>query len=148
MGRHDDYGKRLFSQLLGGRWSASSDYRRVDEGGVRADLDGVIWSSDSDSVCCAVEIEAKIYKQIRGAIVDLAIHTAPKKLLVILNNAQPQLGSEDKTLTHCNYVWKQIGKGHGTFRAVCLLGTGYNPELEEDLARLSAALADLQISVG
>lgn len=91
--KHDDYGKKLFAELLGKRWDSRASERWLDEGGVWADLDGVIWSTDYLTIECAVEIEAKVYKQIRGTIVDLALHPAPKKLLGVIR-AQSQLGPE------------------------------------------------------
>ena len=100
MGKHDEYGKRLFSSILGRRWVEYGEIRSVQMGGVRADLDGVILSEDLARVECAVEIEAKIYKQIRGALVDLASHSAPRKLFVVIP-AQYQLGTAEKTRAHC-----------------------------------------------
>jgi len=114
MGNHDDYGKGLMANLLGARWS-SYDYRHsIDEAGGIAYLDGVITAPDGQKIECAVEIEARVYKQIHGAIVDLALHPAPKKLLIVIK-AQ-SLGSENKIKKHCEYVWQQIaGNVHGLF---------------------------------
>ncbi|HEV2175735.1 MAG TPA: hypothetical protein VGW33_00800 [Terriglobia bacterium] len=113
MASHDKYGKELMHQLLGDRWSSYDSQRSIAEAGVRADLDDVIIALDSQQVECAVEIEARVYKQIRGAIVDLALHSAPKKLLVVIK-AQPQLGDTPKVIKHCTYVWQQVaGTGHG-----------------------------------
>ena len=100
MGIHDGYGKAVMSRLLGTRWS-SDDYRRsIAEAGVRADLDGVITAKNSPAVECAVEIEARVYKQIRGSIVDLALHPAPRKLLLVIR-AKPQLGSASEVEKQC-----------------------------------------------
>nr|BEL01512.1 hypothetical protein DMOBY_13650 [Dehalococcoides mccartyi] len=132
MGKHDDYGKILFQELFGDkRWSASSPERIIDESGVQAYLDGIIYSKDG-SVEYAVEIEARVYKQIRGAIVDLALHKAPKKLLVIMR-AQSQLGTEEKIIEHCSFVWRELaGQDRGVFQVICLSGTGNAPAFEED----------------
>ncbi len=146
MGIHDDYGKDLFHELLGDRWSPDDFRRSVEQAGVRADLDGVIKAKDGRSVECAVEIDARVYKQIRGAMVDLALHPAPKKLLVIIK-AQAQLGSTSKIIKHWSYVWKEIaGTGRGRFALAVLEGTGADPLPEVDLALLQKALAALEIS--
>jgi hypothetical protein len=142
--KHDKYGKELLKQLLGGRWDSNTSQRSVDECGVRADLDGVIWSQKGEGVECAVEIEARVYKQIRGAMVDLALHNAPKKLMIIIL-AQPQLGTDKKTKRHLQYVWQSIAKDRGDFRVVCLKGTGEFPRYEEDKNILSSVLCDLQL---
>jgi len=145
MGTHEDYGRNLMSEVLGDRWSSYDSRRSVDEAGVRADLDGVIVGPDGQSVECAVEIEARVYKQIRGAIVDLALHPAPKKLLVVIK-AQPQLGSSAKVVKHCGYIWQQIaGTTHGLFAIAVLERTGDKPLPEVDRQRLAAALNALAI---
>ncbi len=109
---HDAYGKKLFESLLGRQWCSSLEPSRcIEMNGVRADLDGVIRGEDLHSIECAVEIEARTYKQIRGGIVDLAWHPAPKKLLVVMR-AQPQLGSEERVIRHCSYVWDRLSAGN------------------------------------
>lgn len=140
MGSHDDYGKSLMRKLLANRWNSYDSRRSVDEAGVRADLDGIITTSDGRHIECAVEIEARVYKQIRGAMVDLALHPAPKKFLVVIK-AQPQLGNTAKITRHCNYIWQQIsGADRGQFAMVVLEGTGDNPMPDVDLALLRGAL--------
>lgn len=130
LGKYEDYGKGLFWQLLKDQWDPQASERSVDEAGVRADLDGAIRAQGAKDVVCAVEIEARIYKQIRGAIVDLALHSAPAKLLVVIP-AQYQLRGREVTLRHVQYVWQQIaGEGHGRFHAVFLDGTGTEPDYE------------------
>ncbi len=146
MGQHDNYGKRLFRNLLGERWDDSSPERSVDEAGVRADLDGVIRSETTKAIQCAVEIEAKIYKQIRGAILDLALHFAPKKLLVIIL-AQSQLGTNrERIQKHFQYVWEQgVGCGHGQFELVCFEGNGDNPMDDKDMEIIALTLKKMNI---
>ncbi len=145
MGAHDDYGKGLMSKLLGNRWSSYDFRRSVDEAGVRADLDGVITAPESCQVECAVEIEARVYKQIRGAIVDLTLHPAPKKLFVVIK-AQPQLGDTQEIAKHFNYVWHQIaGTSRGQFTMTVLEGTGGDPLQEVDLELLKGSLQELGI---
>ena len=138
--QHDCYGKRLLKELLGEQWDPDASERSIYEGGVRADLDGLIWSKNGATVECAVEIEARVYKQIRGAIVDLALHGAPRKLLIIMR-AQPQLGTEERIKEHCTYIWGELaGKHRGEFQVVCLRGTGDKPAYEEDQRLLAETL--------
>lgn len=145
MGKHDDYGKELLTHLLGARWDSYTPKRSLFEGGVRADLDGVIWSRDGAEVECAVEIEARVYKQIRGAIVDLALHNAPKKLLVVLP-AQPQLGTREQIERHCQYIWEEIADARrGRFLVICLKGTGDNPAYQRDRETLADALGAMGV---
>jgi hypothetical protein len=143
---HDEYGKQLFADILGTRWRTRLDSERsVEMGGVRADLDGVIRSTDGSKVECSVEIEARVYKQIRGAIVDLAWHHAPKKLLVIIP-AQPQLGNEERIRRHCTYVWTRLTRSEEQpFRLAVLVGTGTNPRPSIDRDLLVAALRELDL---
>jgi len=141
---HDEYGKRLLASILGKRWvTHMADERSLDMGGVQADLDGIILSQDLSRVECAVEIEAKTYKQIRGAILDLAWHSAPRKMLVVIL-AQPQLGNDRKARAHCTFVWQKLtGGANAPFELVILRGTGAYPMGEIDRALLTDALKRL-----
>ena len=125
---HDKYGKELLASVLGERWVTwLEDARFVDMAGVRAGLDGIIRSSDRSKVECAVEVEAKNYKQIRGSILDLAWHPAPKKLLVVIR-AQKELKDENQVRRHCGYVWEKLASNRcGNFKLVVLKGTGAQP---------------------
>lgn len=143
---HDEYGKGLFRPLLGDRWSSLDFARSVQEEGVRADLDGIIRRADDKSVECTVEIEARVYKQIRGAMVDLSLHPAPQKLLVVIK-AQPQLGDTPRIMRHCTYIWQQVaGTNRGEFEMAVLEGTGLNPNTEFDLKLLKDTLQKLGIA--
>lgn len=141
---HDEYGKRLLSLILGKRWmSRLDDDRSMEMAGVRADLDGFILSEDLSRVECAVEIEARTYKQIRGGMLDLAWHPAPRKMLVIIL-AQPQLGNDKKARAHCMFVWEKLTKGQNMpFELVVLRGTGAYRMDEADRLLLTDALKRL-----
>ena len=143
---HDEYGKRLFASILGKRWvTRLDDDRSVEMAGVRADLDGIILSEDLARVECAVEIEAKTYKQMRGAILDLAWHPAPRKMFVVIL-AQPQLGNDLKARSHCTFVWQKLTDGENTpFELVVLRGTGAYPMEENDRSLLVDALKRLDL---
>ncbi len=141
---HAEYAKRILTELLGKRFCTWFEATRCyDLGGVKADLDGLIRSEDLSTVQCAVEVEARNYKQIRGAIVDLAWHPAPKKLLVVLK-AQPQLKSTEQVRAHCTYVWnKLVGMQKTPFGLAVLEGTGADPQPQTDRALLTQTLKAL-----
>jgi hypothetical protein len=140
---HDEYGKRLFASILLRRWDDWSHERWVEMAGVRAVLDGVVRSEDLTRVECAVEIEAKIYKQIRGALLDLAWHPAPRKMLVVIL-AQSQLGNASKARNHLEFCWQKLTQGSDApFVLVILEGTGLMPADETDRLLLTRALRSL-----
>jgi hypothetical protein len=145
---HGEYVKHMLAELLGDRFCTwFEELRSYDMGGVKADLDGLVRSADRSEVQCAVEIEAKGFKQIRGAILDLAWHTAPKKLLIVVK-AQPQLKSKntEQVRAHCNYVWGKLLEGKANiFGLVVLEGTGSEPMERVDRNLLESALRELQL---
>jgi len=143
---HDEYGKELLRSILGARWITRFDDRGcIEMEGGRADLDGIILSEDLSRVECAVEIEARVYKQIRGAIFDLAQHPAPRKLFVVIL-AQPQLGNAGKARRHCSFVWERLTHADRVpFALVVLQGSGENPLTEADRVLLMESLRQLEL---
>ena len=83
-------------------------------------------------------------KQIRGAIVDLLLHPAPKKLLVVV------LAHQTKKLNveqHCTYVWSRLAPGRERdLRKVLLIGAPATPS-EGDSVEIRRALTDLGVAV-
>ena len=143
---HAEYVKRMLSEILGRRWCTWFESQRsYDMGGVKADLDGIIRSDDQSTVECAVEVEARNYKQIRGAILDLAWHPAPKKLLIVVK-AQPQLKSTEQAYRHCSYVWnKLVGGQANSFALAVLEGSGSEPLPDIDRQCIEKALRQLEL---
>jgi hypothetical protein len=75
----DQYGKALLRRAVGEEFKSSGPTVQVDFGaGSPGRIDGTIASE------VAAEIESRVSKQIRGAIMDLILHPYPKKLLVLL----------------------------------------------------------------
>src|SRR2546425_160778 len=75
---HDAYGKRVLRAAFGARFSDTVTVD-IDYGcGRPARIDGTI---DND---IAVEVESRVSKQVRGAVVDLLCHPYPRKLLLLL----------------------------------------------------------------
>ena len=110
----DTYYKSLLSEILGNRWRCQFDFhahRKVQIGPICADLDGVI-VDERGSVICAVEIESRNAKQIRGSMLDLALHSAPKKLLLIDPSNIKRGKSMDERVRDCQLhfdeVWRRL----------------------------------------
>jgi hypothetical protein len=143
---HDRYGKTLLANILGKRWVSKFDQRKsIDLGGVRADLDGIILSENLSEVECAVEIEATVYTQARSALLNLAIHPAPKKLLIVIL-AHSQMGSKEKATGHFQYVWEKLSPiGNDPFGLVVLQGTGAGPMIEVDRNLIEGSLLNLKV---
>jgi hypothetical protein len=143
---HDRYGKQLLGSVLGKRWVAKLDERKsIDLDGVRADLDGIILSENLSDVECAVEIEATVYTQARSALLNLALHSAPKKLFVFIL-AQPQMGTSEKATRHFHYVWGKLAPiCKAPFKLVVLRGTGAVPMTDVDRALIQDALSQLRV---
>ena len=93
---HDNYGKTLVREIAAGRFISKGKSVRVNYGGnVSATIDGVIEN------CCAIEIESRTTKQVRGALLDLIEHPLPKKLLILI---PAYMYNPENTVKHCLYI--------------------------------------------
>lgn len=78
MATHDEYGKRVLREATQGLAINYGGSVEVDYGaGLPARIDATIGD-------IAVEIESRVSKQVRGAVLDLMCHSLPRKLLVLL----------------------------------------------------------------
>ncbi|HEY2932086.1 MAG TPA: hypothetical protein VGK99_10085 [Acidobacteriota bacterium] len=135
------YLKTLLRNILGDRWDDYTERRRVDLAGTNALLDGVILDRDREAVEVAVGIEARSERQIRGALVDLFLHTAPKKLLIVV----PKECNIPRVDYHCTYVWKRLNDtGKDNFRVVLISGDVSKPD-SSDLDALWRGLSELKV---
>jgi hypothetical protein len=128
---HDQYGKALLKAAFPLGFVGSGPSVRVNYGhGGHARIDGVL---NGD---IAVEIESRASKQVRGALVDLLIHTASRKLLVLL---PVHMANIQTTAQQCRYV---LGKylDQKEFLVIILTGTGAKPQLSGDIATVTKAL--------
>jgi hypothetical protein len=130
---HDRYGKRVLSKAVGDDWIASGETLLVDFGaGPVGRLDGIVRSR------IAVKIESREPKQVRGAVLDLVFHTAPKKLLVLIPAYnEPRTMKPQSQLIMSEFLNKR------RFRIVALLGRGGRPRLALDVQRVRRALREL-----
>lgn len=133
MGIHDSYGKTLLAKAFGERYDRhlASSYSFGDGAG-EARLDGTI---DGD---IAVEIESRTDKQVRGALIDLALHPFKRKLLVIV---PAHMHSVEQTRRQCTEILDRLGVIH---EVVALMGTGSSPRHDEDIKALQTAVAALR----
>lgn len=143
---HDAYRKELLKRVLGERFDPWAPERNLTFGGVEIRLDGVIrQSGDSKKVMCAVEIEARNEQQVRGAILNLALHDAPNSLLVLM---APNLGnSKQVAVEHFQAVWAKITRGlRGSLDIACLSRDGSSPAWKDDEKLLTRGLSRIGIN--
>jgi hypothetical protein len=130
--RHDEYGKRALctaapQAVIYGPTVA------VDYGaGQVARIDGTVGD-------IAVEIESRVAKQVRGAVLDLICHPLPKKLLVLL---PVHMTNAEITAEQCRNALARFCPAR-SFQVVVLEGTGSHPRLAEDSAMIGSALKRL-----
>ena len=134
MGLHDEYGKQVMQQAAGSSFSDWGFSVEVDyKAGRPARIDGTV-----DSLV-AVEVESRVSKQVRGALLDLICHRHPKKLLVLL---PVHMNDAAVTAEQCRFILERFVPT-GDFRVLVLQGTGVSPQLEADVLATRSALRDL-----
>ena len=135
---HDEYGKTLLIRAAGEAVERAGPSVEINYGaGGPARIDATVAGQ------VAVEVEARVSKQIRGALLDLICHTYPKKLLVIIpkHASNPSVAAEQ-----CRQILGRFLPNPGDFRVVLAQGTGHKPRLEEDTALIRDALEALGVS--
>ena len=88
----------------------------------------------------AVEVESRVAKQVRGALLDLLCHDYPKKLLLLL---PVHMSNAETTAHQCRSALRRF-LAETDFRVVVLHGHGSNPMLKEDVSLVRAALRELR----
>ncbi|HYA43261.1 MAG TPA: hypothetical protein VEF34_18310 [Syntrophobacteraceae bacterium] len=107
---------------------------QVDYGsGQPARIDGTVGGN------IAVEVESRVSKQIRGAVLDLICHPYPKKLLVLLpvHMSDPEIAA-----SQCRHIMSRFLE-QSDFRVVVLVGHGYRDAIKTDASRVTEALSQL-----
>lgn len=134
---HDEYGKSIllkagnsFVKIYGP--TLEVDYKHGRTARIDGTYKGII----------AIEIESRVPKQIRGALIDLICHDYPKKLLVILPVHQP---NPETTANQCKYILEHF-LPKDSFLVVVLKGYGNNPQFEHDVRVVKDALHQLEAS--
>jgi hypothetical protein len=129
---HDEYGKRVLRAATG-LAALYGPTVEIDYGaGQPARIDATVGD-------IAVEIESRVSKQVRGAVLDLICHPHPKKLLVLL---PVHMTNPGVTAEQCRNILNRFCS-NDCYRVLVLKGSGSNPQLIDDTAAVAAALADL-----
>ena len=137
MGQHDDYGKKLLRHVAGKAFDADGNAITIDYGaGSGARIDGVV------SGRIAVEVEARVSKQIRGAVLDLLCHRCKKKLLIIM---PAHADNPTNAAIQCGNILARF-LSPDDFRVVVLQGTGDKECFEYDSSLVRTALNGLGFS--
>ena len=135
VGQHDDYGKHILRESVGGVFDAYGASVEVDYGaGMPARIDGTVAGK------VAVEVESRVAKQVRGALLDLLCHDYPKKLLLLL---PVHMSNAETTAHQCRSALRRF-LAETDFRVVVLHGHGSNPMLKKDVSLVRAALRELR----
>lgn len=134
MGLHDQYGKKVLAKAVGPAFVAGGPATLVDYGdGNVARLDGTI------NATIAVEIESREPKQVRGATLDLAWHSAGKKLLVLL---PVFMEAPRQTARSCRRILRRVAP-RAKCEVVVLKGSGSRPAIAADVQKIRSALRKL-----
>lgn len=134
MGDHDTLGKQLLLQAAGSLFSSDgpSVTFSFGPGAGTARIDGTVAGT------VAVEIESRVPKQIRGALLDLILHPYPAKLLVLL---PAHTGNFVTAVRQAETILAQFVKDR-RFRIVVVQGS-----YEESLTAIRDALRQLGVEL-
>lgn len=134
MGAHDQYGKEVLRAAAGTAYRDSGQSTYIDyAAGQPARIDGTVGTS------IAVEIESRVSKQIRGAVLDLICHGYPKKLLVLL---PVHMSDAEVAARQCRHIMGRFLQA-ADFRVVVLEGSGGARTVDADAQRVAVALREL-----
>ena len=134
MGQHDKYGKLIMGLAAGGAYNDSGDSTRVSLGNQSfASIDGTVGTD------IAVEIESRVSKQVRGAVLDLVLHEYPRKLLVLL---PVHMNNPNRTVAQCVFILDRF-LPREDFQVTLLKGHGGDSRIEVDTLIVKLALETL-----
>ena len=127
---HDAYGKKILRHATSDTVELLGPSVEIDYGTSHpARIDGAIGD-------VAIELEARVGKQVRGAILDLICHPLPKKLLVIM----PVKHVGKAVPEQCrNLLERFVPQSH--FQVVVLKGHGHDERMREDANIVAEALS-------
>jgi hypothetical protein len=134
---HDAYGKRVVRAAAGAAFDDSREACWVDYGGA-SHTGGFIDGAVAGSI--AVEIESRVSKQVRGAVLDLLMHRLPKKLLVLLDVHQNNV---NLTAEQCRFALARF-LTVDSYAVIILRGSGSLEDAESDAEIVRNALARFQ----
>ncbi len=136
MGQHDKYGKELLTRAFGNGFDSRPEGQPLCHEGRKAgsiNIDGVLFGA------IAVEVESRVNKQVRGAILDLILHPMKLKLLVLI-----QAHGNVYTADQARHILSQFCDA-ASWRVVSIRGSGDRPDehLATDMEDLRAIVRDL-----
>ena len=134
--QHDEYGKKLFEGIRDFSIEYADCNTKYGERGRGSRIDGVIGKK------IAIEIESRVSKQIRGAILDLTLHLNPRKLLILM---PVHMNNPEITKSQSIFILKKL-LDRDQFEVVLLKGTGDKEAFIEDKKRIRIALKALGIN--
>jgi hypothetical protein len=127
---HDSYGRRVMRAAFGNRYREMYTTEISYGAGRPARIDGTVDQN------IAVEVESRVSKQVRGAVLDLLCHAYPKKLLVLL---PVHMSDITTTARQCEFIFARF-LDRESYRVVKLTGCGSKPCFESDVALLQSEL--------
>jgi hypothetical protein len=139
---HDGYGKKVLLGAMGG----DEDACRIGGETCETDLGGTGVSRIDATINgkIAVEIESRVNKQVRGAVLDLLLHKAKKKLLILI---PAHMEDEDDTKAQCEFIFRELNVREDNFKVVCLKGTGGKHKTEQDVSKLRGVLKSFGVKL-
>jgi len=132
---HDKYAKEVLRRAFESDFNSKPKPFKISKGNLNAGsirVDGEIYGE------IVVEIESRVSKQVRGAILDLFLHPYRKKLLIIMDKHGNRI-----TPVQSEEILKRLCKNKFAFKVITLKGNGNTRMLNEDIILLKKAVKDL-----
>jgi len=134
MGEHDLLGKTLLRLAAGDLFTDAAPEVCFDfaPGAGSARIDGVV------AGVVAVEVESRVPKQVRGALLDLILHPYPKKLLLLVpaHTGNPTIAVRQAETILARFVEA------ASFRVVCVTESA-----DRSVGAIRTALAELGVEI-
>jgi hypothetical protein len=128
-----EYGQQVLQAATEGRAALYGPSVEIDYG---AGLPAHVFATVGNIV---IDIESKVEKQLRGAVLDLLFHSYPKKLLILVTD---QTTIREVAAEQCRHIMRRFIP-ESSFRVLVLKGSSSSARLSDDAADLAAVLADL-----
>lgn len=137
MGKHEQYGKTVLRNAFGTNFDERPareplTYRGEEAGSIN--IDGTLYDD------IAVEVESRVSKQVRGAVMDLILHPRKKKLLVLIT-----AHINDYTAAQACHILDRFCSD-GLWEVVTIRGSGNSPKkhLKDDQETIIKAVKKLK----
>ena len=128
---HEKYAKEILRAAFGDKFLAAPKYE-FGPGAGGAKIDGLLFRD------IALEIESRASKQVRGALVDLALHPRPRKLLLVM-----KVHGDDLTPRQATCILEAICPAGTCFMVVPLTGNGTT--LSKKTIKITTMKSDIRL---